>query len=70
MRLVLTNNGSYPRVGDRPQEHRVRRALSKWESGAFSDQDLRNAGVVLRGNGELYSPGEVIASLPAPGGVP
>ncbi len=43
MRLVITNNGSYPRVGDRPQEQRLRKALSKWEKGRISEQDLRKA---------------------------
>jgi 5-methyltetrahydropteroyltriglutamate--homocysteine methyltransferase len=43
MRLVLTNNGSYPRVGDRPQEQKLRRAISKFEEGKLSDRELRDA---------------------------
>ena len=43
MRLVLTNNGSYPRVGDRPQEQKLRRSIAKWEKGKLSDRDLREA---------------------------
>lgn len=40
MRLVLTNNGSYPRVGDRPQERKLRRAITKHESGKISERAL------------------------------
>ena len=43
MRLVITNNGSYPRVGDRPQEQKLRKAISKWEKGKLSERDLKEA---------------------------
>lgn len=41
MRLVLTNNGSYPRIGDRPQERKLRRALSRYEEGKLPERELR-----------------------------
>jgi 5-methyltetrahydropteroyltriglutamate--homocysteine methyltransferase len=40
MRLVLTNNGSYPRVGDRPQERKLRKAISRFERGKISARQL------------------------------
>lgn len=40
MRLILTNNGSYPRVGDRPQEQKLRRAIGKHEKGRLSEREL------------------------------
>ena len=40
MRLILTNNGSYPRVGNRPQEQKLRRAIAKHEKGRLSDREL------------------------------
>lgn len=43
MRLVLANNSSYPRIGDRPQEQKLRRALTKHEKGKLSDRELREA---------------------------
>jgi 5-methyltetrahydropteroyltriglutamate--homocysteine methyltransferase len=43
MRLILMNNSSYPRVGDRPQEQKLRRALSKYEEGNLTDRQLHDA---------------------------
>ncbi|MHC4469482.1 MAG: hypothetical protein ACYS99_00830 [Planctomycetota bacterium] len=43
MRLPLTNTGSYPRVGDRPQEQKLRRAFTKFENGRISERDLKDA---------------------------
>ncbi len=42
MRLVLTNNGSYPRVGDRPQERKLRVAHTKFAEGRISERDLKD----------------------------
>jgi len=43
MRLILMNNSSYPRVGDRPQEQRLRRTLAKHEEGRVSEKQVRDA---------------------------
>jgi len=43
MRLVLTSNGSYPRVGDRPQERKLRLAHTKFDEGRISERDLKDA---------------------------
>ncbi len=42
MRLVLTNNGSYPRIGDRPQELKLRRTIGRFEKGKASEKELRD----------------------------
>ena len=43
MRLILMNNSSYPRVGDRPQEQRLRRTRTKKDEGRVSERQLREA---------------------------
>jgi 5-methyltetrahydropteroyltriglutamate--homocysteine methyltransferase len=43
MRLILMNNSSYPRVGDRPQEQRLRRSRAKLEEGRISEKQYRDA---------------------------
>ena len=43
MRLILMNNGSYPRVGDRPQEQRLRRTRAKFDEGRIQERQLRDA---------------------------
>ncbi|MCU0725579.1 MAG: hypothetical protein MUE73_07310 [Planctomycetes bacterium] len=42
MRLVLTNNGSYPRIGDRPQELKLRRTINRLEKGRATQKELRD----------------------------
>jgi 5-methyltetrahydropteroyltriglutamate--homocysteine methyltransferase len=43
MRLILMNNNSYPRVGDRPQEQRLRRTRAKFDDGRIQERQLRDA---------------------------
>lgn len=43
MRLILMNNNSYPRVGDRPQEQRLRRSRAKFDEGRIQERQLREA---------------------------
>ncbi|MEN8151987.1 MAG: hypothetical protein ABFS86_19385 [Planctomycetota bacterium] len=43
MRLILMNNSSYPRVGDRPQEQRLRRTRAKFDEGRIQERQLRDA---------------------------
>lgn len=40
MKLLLTNTGGYPRVGDTPGEQNLRRVIDAWERGQKTDQDL------------------------------
>jgi 5-methyltetrahydropteroyltriglutamate--homocysteine methyltransferase len=43
MELILTNSGSYPRIGESPEEQILRRAIAAWEKGEKSSEDLRAA---------------------------
>lgn len=38
MELLTTNAGSYPRIGDLPEQQRLRRAYAQWEKGEISDE--------------------------------
>lgn len=38
MELLTTNAGSYPRIGDPPEQQKLRRAYAQWEKGEFSDE--------------------------------
>jgi 5-methyltetrahydropteroyltriglutamate--homocysteine methyltransferase len=41
MRLLTANTGSYPRVGDSPEQQRLRRAYSSWERKEISDEEFK-----------------------------
>jgi 5-methyltetrahydropteroyltriglutamate--homocysteine methyltransferase len=41
--LILANSGSYPRVGDAPEEQFLRKTIAQWERGERTDADLRAA---------------------------
>jgi len=41
MRLILTNTGSYPRIGDAPDAQRHRRAYARRERGELSEAEWR-----------------------------
>jgi len=43
MELKLTSAGSHPRVGDTPEDQRLRRARRLWEEGALSDPQYLDA---------------------------
>ena len=34
--------GSYPRIGETPQEQRLRRALAKFDEGTIAEEELRS----------------------------
>lgn len=40
MKLLTSNSGSYPRVGDEPGQMRLRKAYNKWEVGNISDEEM------------------------------
>jgi len=40
MRLLLTNTGSYPRIGEAPEQQEVRRTLAARERGDKTAEDL------------------------------
>lgn len=40
MKLLTTNSGSYPRVGDEPGQMRLRETYQKWEEEKVSDEKL------------------------------
>lgn len=40
MEILTASSGSYPRVGDKPGQLRLRKAYRKWEVGDISDQEL------------------------------
>ena len=41
MEILLTNNGSYPRIGDTPELQRHRRAYAQWERGEITENEFR-----------------------------
>lgn len=43
MVLYGTSSGSYPRIGDRPEEQVLRKTFAAWERGEKSDADLEEA---------------------------
>jgi 5-methyltetrahydropteroyltriglutamate--homocysteine methyltransferase len=43
MELLLASTGSYPRVGDTPEEQILRRTIAQWEKGEKTDADLAAA---------------------------
>ncbi|GIW47141.1 MAG: methylcobamide--CoM methyltransferase [Deltaproteobacteria bacterium] len=43
MNLILANTGSYPRIGDKPEEQILRKTIAAWERGEKTDSDLRAA---------------------------
>ncbi len=43
MNLILTNAGSYPRIGETPENQFLRKTISLWEKGEKSDQELAEA---------------------------
>jgi 5-methyltetrahydropteroyltriglutamate--homocysteine methyltransferase len=43
MELLLASTGSYPRVGDTPEEQILRRTIAQWEKGEKTDADLATA---------------------------
>lgn len=40
MEIITANSGSYPRVGDEPDQMRLRNAYSEWEVGDISDSEM------------------------------
>ncbi len=47
MNLILTNAGSYPRIGDTPEKQVLRKTISQWEKREKIDQELAEAENVL-----------------------
>ncbi|MBI4469127.1 MAG: hypothetical protein HY650_07390 [Acidobacteria bacterium] len=47
MNLILTNNGSYPRIGETPELQVLRRTIAQWERKEKADEDLREAERVM-----------------------
>lgn len=43
MKLLLTNTGSYPRIGETPELQELRRTYSAWERGEKNADDLKAA---------------------------
>ena len=43
MNLILTNTGSYPRIGDTPEQQVLRRAIAASEKGEKTEADVREA---------------------------
>lgn len=43
MNLILTNAGSYPRIGDVPEKQFLRKTISQWEKGKKTAQELTEA---------------------------
>jgi 5-methyltetrahydropteroyltriglutamate--homocysteine methyltransferase len=41
VQIILTNQGSYPRIGDRADQQRLRKATHLWEQGKWSQAQLR-----------------------------
>lgn len=41
MEILLTNHGSYPRIGDAPELQRHRRAYAQWERKEITEEDFR-----------------------------
>lgn len=41
MRLLTANTGSYPRVGDSPEQQRLRRAYASWERKEITDEEFK-----------------------------
>ncbi|KXB04005.1 hypothetical protein AKJ48_03475 [candidate division MSBL1 archaeon SCGC-AAA261O19] len=40
MKILTTNNGSYPRVGDKPGQQKLRQKYRQWEVDEISDEEL------------------------------
>lgn len=40
MEILTASAGSYPRIGDRPEEQRHRQAYAQWERGELSDEEF------------------------------
>jgi 5-methyltetrahydropteroyltriglutamate--homocysteine methyltransferase len=40
MELLTASTGSYPRIGDRPEQQRHRQAYARWERGELSDEEF------------------------------
>ena len=40
MELLTTSTGSYPRIGDRPEQQRHRQAYARWERGEISSEEF------------------------------
>lgn len=43
MNLILTNTGSYPRIGDTPDKQLLRRTIAQWERGEKTAEELAAA---------------------------
>jgi 5-methyltetrahydropteroyltriglutamate--homocysteine methyltransferase len=43
MKLISTNNGSYPRIGDNSDKQILRKTIALWEKGQKTPEDLREA---------------------------
>lgn len=43
MKLILTNHGSYPRIGDTAEHQLLRKTIAQWERKERSDAELREA---------------------------
>ena len=43
MNLILTNTGSYPRIGDTPDKQLLRRTIAQWERGEKTAEELATA---------------------------
>lgn len=43
MNLILTNAGSYPRIGDIPEKQLLRKTISQWEKGEKTAEELTEA---------------------------
>lgn len=42
MEILASSTGSYPRIGDRPEQQRHRYAYAKWERGELSDEEFES----------------------------
>ncbi len=40
MELLTANTGSYPRIGDKPEQQKHRQAYARWEKGEISDEEF------------------------------
>ncbi len=40
MSIFVANHSSYPRIGDRPEQQELRRAIDRWEKREISDDEL------------------------------
>ena len=53
MTTFIANHSTYPRIGDRLEQQRLRRAVDRWEEKEISDGDLE--GVLREATAEVVS---------------